>query len=55
MEELMGSRTDVEDIFLHDVDNWGYHELLSHQSGVIDRSVAVVEQMKTKLQNGNRF
>lgn len=50
MEELSGVKTDVEDCFLGDVDNWGGQELQPHQTAVIDKSVAVVDAMKRRLE-----
>lgn len=41
-------KTEVKDALLHDVHNWGYHELLPHQDAVIVECEALVDKLRGK-------
>lgn len=38
----------MKDALLHDVHNWGYHELLPHQDAVIGEGEALVDKLRAK-------
>lgn len=52
IEEMSEIKTEVVDVLLEDVNDWGYQELQPHQSQVISRVEELVDRMKAKLTNG---